>query len=89
MRFRWQTRTEEYAPPEYFVDVQPRGLYKRQHHRHTFEEAPGGTLMQDVVDYELPFGLLAAAARPLFVRRSAEQILDYRNKAILEILGKR
>lgn len=87
LKFRWRTRIEAFEPPHYFVDVQLRGPYKLWHHRHDFEEVPGGTLMRDRVDYDLPFGPLGALARAFFVRRSVEQIFDYRNKTITEIFA--
>lgn len=87
LKFRWRTRIEAFEPPHYFVDVQLRGPYKLWHHRHDFEEVPGGTLMRDRVDYDLPFGPLGALARAFFVRRSVEQIFAYRNKTITEIFA--
>jgi hypothetical protein len=88
MRFQWQTKIEEYAPPDYFVDIETRGPYRTWRHRHEFEDAPGGTLIRDCVDYEMRFGPVGALARALLVRRSLERIFDYRNKVILEILEK-
>lgn len=85
--FRWRTRIEAFDPPLSFVDIQLKGPYKLWHHRHDFEEVPGGTQMRDRVDYDLPFGPLGALARALFVRRSVEQIFDYRNETILKIFG--
>ena len=43
--------------------------------------------MRDIVDYELPLGLLGVAARWLFVRRALERIFDYRRAAITDIFG--
>lgn len=86
-RFTWHTRIEEYEPPEFFVDVQLSGPYRKWRHRHEFEDAPGGTLMRDRVDYEIGFGPLGRVAHAVFVRRSLNNIFDYRNRTILEILG--
>lgn len=83
--FRWRTRIEAFDPPNYFIDVQLSGPYKLWHHRHDFVDAPGGTEMRDRVDYDLPFGPFGAIARALFVRRSVEQIFEYRNKTITEL----
>lgn len=88
MRFRWRTRIEAWAPPDFLVDVQLQGPYRRWHHRHTFEEVSGGTRMRDVVQYEVGWGWAGAVARRVFVRRSLEQIFDYRNRTILEIFGR-
>jgi hypothetical protein len=87
LRFRWQTKIEEFTPVESFVDIQTRGPYRKWRHRHTFEEAAGGTLMRDAVEYAMPFGVLGRVARALVVERSLERIFDERNRAILNILG--
>ncbi len=84
-RFKWRTRIEAFAPPSFFIDTQLKGPYKHWHHRHTFEEAPGGTLMHDCLDYDLSFGPLGSLAHALFVRRSVEQIFTHRNQTISEL----
>jgi len=85
--FQWRTLIETFDPPVSFSDVQVTGPYRRWHHLHEFVEVPGGTEMRDRVDYELPFPLFAPIVHPLFVRRSVQQIFDYRNKIISEIFG--
>jgi ligand-binding SRPBCC domain-containing protein len=84
---RWQTRIESFVPGVEFVDVQLRGPYRRWHHRHTFRDVPGGTRMDDVIDYALPLGVLGSIARALFVKRSLEKIFDFREKKIAELFG--
>jgi ligand-binding SRPBCC domain-containing protein len=86
--FHWKTRIETFDPISSFTDVQLTGPYRRWHHRHDFSDAPGGTMMRDRVDYELPLGPLGTIARTLFVRRAVEQIFDHRNAAITKIFGK-
>ena len=83
--FRWRTLIQAFESPNYFIDVQIKGPYKKWHHRHQFEDVPGGTQMYDRVDYDLPFGPIGAATHMLFVRRSVEEIFDYRNEAIMRI----
>ena len=81
---RWRTLIATFDPPSSFTDVQLSGPYRRWHHTHKFLDVPGGTEMRDRVDYELPFPLFAPIVHTLFVRRSVEQIFDYRNKIIAE-----
>ncbi|HEX4068075.1 MAG TPA: SRPBCC family protein [Acidobacteriaceae bacterium] len=88
VKFRWKTRIAAFEPPHFFVDEQLKGPYRRWVHRHSFAEAPGGTLMRDRVEYALGFGPLGAVAHALFVRRSVERIFEYRNATIGEILGR-
>jgi ligand-binding SRPBCC domain-containing protein len=84
---RWRTRIEEFEPGASFTDIQLSGPYRRWEHRHEFADHPVGTVMRDVIDYELPFGLLGAAAHPLFVRPSLLKIFDYRRRAVAQIFG--
>jgi ligand-binding SRPBCC domain-containing protein len=87
LRFRWRTLIEEWSPEERFVDSQLKGPYSSWRHTHTFEEiAPDRTLVRDRVLYRLPFGLIGRLAHWLFVRRSLEEIFDYRAKMIEELL---
>ena len=84
---KWRTRIEEFVPNERFVDVQLKGPYRRWHHTHTFEDHPKGTLMTDLVDYEMPLGPLGSFARFLVVRRQLEQIFDHRVTEIGSFFG--
>jgi ligand-binding SRPBCC domain-containing protein len=85
--FRWRTVIEAWDPPNQFVDLQTRGPYKLWRHTHTFADAPGGTLMRDRVEYELPLGPLGALARRLFVARQLDGIFRYRQQVIADVFG--
>ena len=84
---QWTTRIEDYAPPHRFVDSQLFGPYKKWVHLHEFSASGDGTRMQDVVDYEIPYGITGALAQKLFVARMLERIFDYRREAITALLG--
>ena len=83
---RWLTRIEVWEPGRRFVDTQVRGPYRRWVHTHTFEPSGDGTLMRDVVEYELPLGPIGALARQAFVRRDLERIFDFRREAVAQAL---
>jgi ligand-binding SRPBCC domain-containing protein len=85
--FRWQTEIEVYEPGVRFVDVQLQGPYRRWHHTHTFADAPGGTLIGDRVEYELPLGPLGELAHRLVVRRQVETIFEHRREVIEAMWG--
>ncbi|MBL8001420.1 MAG: SRPBCC family protein [Flavobacteriales bacterium] len=74
----WVTRIDEVEPMRMFVDTQLKGPYKRWWHRHTFEAVPGGVLMRDRVEYELPLGPLGELAHAIFVGKRLEHIFAYR-----------
>jgi ligand-binding SRPBCC domain-containing protein len=85
--FRWRTRIAAWVPEMRFVDVQVRGPYARWHHTHTFEDVPGGTMVGDRVEYQLPLGPLGEIAHPVLVRRTLERIFDHRQRRVLDLLG--
>jgi ligand-binding SRPBCC domain-containing protein len=85
--FGWRSVIEVYEPGDRFVDVQVRGPYRSWRHLHEFSDAPGGTLVRDRVEYELPLGPLGQAARALFVRHALERIFDHRARTIAAMLA--
>jgi len=84
---RWRTLISHYDPPHSFVDEQLRGPYKLWHHRHSFREVDGGTMISDEVTYALPLGILGRVAHALFVCRQLQGIFAYRAKVIGERFG--
>lgn len=87
VRLKWDVVIKDYEPPRYFADEQTKGPYKYWRHVHTFDEANGGTLMRDRVQYELPFGALGSITHALVVKRQLRSIFDYRNRQIRMILA--
>ena len=82
LRFRWRTLIESFDPGVGFVDVQTKGPYRSWRHSHQFSDAPGGTLVRDRVEYEVPFGPLGEIVRRLFVARQIRRIFAFRRAAI-------
>lgn len=87
MRFelRWVTRITRWQPPHEFEDVQEKGPYARWGHTHRFRETDAGTVMEDHVEYALPFGPLGRLVHALRVRRQLERIFDFRRRQIARI----
>ncbi len=77
----WQTEITTWDPPHRFVDEQRRGPYRRWHHEHRFTAVPGGTLVEDIVDYDAPGGWLSNA---LFIKRDLRHIFEHRQRALEE-----
>jgi len=80
----WKSRIIGYQPRGQFTDIQLTGPYRSWSHLHTFEEVPEGTLMQDMVTYQLPLGPLGNLVHALTVRRQLEDIFRYRAMRIHE-----
>lgn len=86
-RITWITEIKSVEEGKSFVDEQRFGPYKLWHHRHSFEEIPGGVLMRDLVHYGLGFGPLGDLAHGIFVRRKLESIFTFRRKTLENRFG--
>jgi ligand-binding SRPBCC domain-containing protein len=80
----WRTEIAEWEPPLRFVDTQVAGPYRRWIHTHRFRDVPGGTRVEDDVDFTVPGGWLIER---LFVRRDLRAIFLHRQRAILDAFG--
>ena len=85
IRFSWLTRIARWSPPDEFVDEQVRGPYTLWIHTHRFTETKGATLIEDHVDYQLPFFPIGELAYPA-VYFQLKRIFSYRQRAIRTIL---
>ena len=81
---RWQSAISSWDPPHVFVDEQLEGPYRRWVHTHRFRAVPGGTDVEDEVDFAAPFGWLVER---LFVERDVRAIFLHRHQAILDAFG--
>lgn len=86
---RWESVIAEYLPGEAFADEMLKGPYRRWYHRHGFRQVVEGVEIEDVVDYELPFGPLGRLAHALLVRRELKRIFDYREREIARLFPHR
>lgn len=81
---RWRTLIERSNPGWGFVDTQVAGPYRAWTHTHTFAERNGEVLVEDRVDYEVPYGPLGFLAAP-FVRLQLAAIFRYRRARLNEL----
>ena len=89
-RARWVARITEFEWNHHFADVQEKGPFRHWHHRHEFaaeaRQGVAGTLVGDVIDYEVGFGFLGTIANALFVRRQMEGTFAKRQQALPRLL---
>lgn len=85
IRIRWVTEITHVNQPYFFVDEQRCGPYKLWHHQHKFTEVEGGVMMEDEVNYSLPFGFLGRIIHSLLVKSDLNYIFEYR-KSILKTI---
>ena len=83
---RWLTEITRWQRPRTFTDLQLRGPYLLWEHTHRFRAVRGGTEVYDHVAYRVPGGPLAPRA---YVRRSVEEIFDYRARELPALVAAR
>jgi len=90
LRRQWIARITEFEWNHHFADVQDKGPFKQWNHRHEFERAVRqgveGTLIRDVIEYEVGFGFIGSIANAIFVRRQMERTFAERQRALPELL---
>ncbi|MES2800564.1 MAG: SRPBCC family protein [Bacteroidota bacterium] len=84
---KWRTEIDKVVFQKQFMDRQLKGPYKVWEHTHTFTESDGGVLMNDVINYQLPFGFIGRIAHGLFVKRKLESIFNYRKETLIKLFG--
>ena len=87
IKMTWVTEITHVEHEKFFVDEQRVGPYSMWHHQHHIQEIPGGILMEDIIDYQPPMGLLGDIANSLFIARQLDEIFTYRKKAVEKRFG--
>ena len=84
--FRWKSIISKWERNRQFVDEQLKGPYSKWVHTHTFEKNEGDIIINDIVNYRLPFAPFGEIVSPL-VKLQLKRIFDYRSKRIFELIG--
>jgi ligand-binding SRPBCC domain-containing protein len=84
---KWCTEITHVEPYKYFVDEQRFGPYAFWHHQHHFKETESGVVMEDILNYKVPFGILGDAVDALFIHREVESIFAYRKETLARKFG--
>jgi ligand-binding SRPBCC domain-containing protein len=84
----WVTEIKSVDEGRSFVDEQRFGPYKFWHHRHSFEETPGGVIMRDHVHWALPVEPLTWPIKTWFVRPKVESIFRHRREILADYFSK-
>lgn len=87
IQMHWKTEITAVNKNESFTDRQLKGPYKVWEHTHYFKKVEGGVLMTDIVNYELPLGILGKLAHLLIVKKEIENIFSYRKEKLNELFN--
>lgn len=77
---RMTNRITQMEAPDFFVDEQVRGPFRRFRHVHEFGEDSDGTTMVDRIEFVAPFGLLGRVAEKLVLARYLRTLIEARNR---------
>lgn len=86
--FTWSAVITKYRRNEIFIDEQQKGPFRVWKHTHLFDDIPTGTKLTDIIEYELPWGILGEVADQIFIRREIQKMLKFRQEKTKEILEK-
>lgn len=81
----WQNLTvkiTEVKRPDYFIDVMIKGAFKSMKHVHSFREDKGGVIMNDVFEYETPYGIFGILFDKVILKNYMRRFLQQRNEVI-------
>jgi ligand-binding SRPBCC domain-containing protein len=78
---RMTNRITEMQIPDYFVDEQVKGPFRRFRHVHEFsEDSTGATTMVDRIEFTAPFGFLGRLVEKLVLARYLHRLIESRNR---------
>jgi ligand-binding SRPBCC domain-containing protein len=90
-RAQWTALITEFEWNHHFADIQKQGPFKSFHHRHELTaEVRGqatGTIVRDLINYDVGFGWVGTLAQKLFIRRQLERTFEYRQQTLEKLLG--
>jgi len=87
IKINWVTEITHVRGKEYFVDEQRFGPYTFWHHKHFIKEIEGGVIMEDVIHYKPPFGLIGVLLNFLFINSKLNSIFKHRELELTKTFG--
>jgi ligand-binding SRPBCC domain-containing protein len=91
IRAQWIALITEFEWNHHFADMQKKGPFRSFHHRHELlaeaRNGVNGTVVRDLIDYEVGLGLLGELAQRFFISHQLQRTFAYRQKALEKLLG--
>ncbi|MDQ0755938.1 SRPBCC family protein [Arthrobacter sp. B3I4] len=78
--FQMTSRITEMQMPDYFVDEQVKGPFRRFRHVHEFSQDSAGTTMVDRIEFATPFGPIGRVVEKLLLGRYLQRLIETRNR---------
>jgi ligand-binding SRPBCC domain-containing protein len=74
----------EMKKPDMFVDQQVKGDFKMMRHEHHFKPCDNGTIMIDILEFEVPYGSFGRLVSKVYLAGYMKNLIEQRNKSIKE-----
>ncbi len=79
-----KTRITDMKKPEMFTDEQAEGDFKLLKHEHHFKPCDNGTIMIDIINFEVPYGTVGKTFNKLYLTKYLRKLIEHRNGVIKE-----
>ncbi|MFL2606311.1 MAG: cell division inhibitor [Candidatus Marisimplicoccus sp.] len=87
IKINWVTEITQVRDKEFFIDEQRFGPYTFWHHKHFIKEIEGGVIMEDVIHYKPPFGLIGVLLNFLFINSKLNSVFKHRELELIKNFG--
>ncbi|SFI08129.1 SRPBCC family protein [Halpernia frigidisoli] len=71
-----------FESPNYFKDEQLKGIFKTFQHQHIFKQEDGFVIMEDILIFSSPFGIVGKLFDKIFLKSYLTKFLKERNSII-------
>jgi uncharacterized protein len=89
-RVRWAFEHRDYIEGRQFRDIQLSGPFRSWEHTHLFTpDGPVACILEDRIEYDLPFGASGNFLGGWFVHRKLERVFAYRHRITAEAMDAR
>lgn len=79
-----RVKMTEMKKGEMFIDEQVQGDFKMMKHEHHFKPCDNGTILIDLLHFEIPYGIFGEWFNSLYLTKYMKRLLEQRNKTIKE-----
>lgn len=83
----WEVKIEKLDYPNILIDIALKSPFKFWRHQHIFTQQNNQCELKDIIEFELPFGILGKLFEP-FIELDIRNMFEYRHKKTKEIFEK-
>ena len=87
IKLTWRLRHEAFSPGRQFVDLQEEGPFAHWRHVHRFEDAPGGSVMHDEIEWQPPLGPAGEVIAVPLLERDLGRAFRFRHTRLAQDLA--